>query len=390
MGRIADLLGADAIAALQRPLAAARGLPPAAYVDEDFFALERELIFRRHWISVAFAHEIADPGDAMPARAAGVPVILARDRAGEIRAFHNVCRHRGSAILTERVKAQPTLRCPYHGWAYALDGRLRATPLWDGTRITAPDVLDRDNLGLVPIRCGVWADIVFLDLSGRAPPLAEFVQPVAARWAPYETDGLRLGHFAAGEIAANWKLAIEGALENYHEDFVHPTLPARIDAAGRKTFTDIAEGAMFGFCWSGESALRAETPLIPQRPEARNTERTDYLCFLFPNTQVNLYGSVSVRVIWTPLAADRTELRAAFYVVREAATGEAFAAGRAAMAEYWRVLREEDRRVIEGMQQGRRSPAAGDFRFSPFWEEGVHHFQNKLLAAMLAGEAASA
>ena len=385
--RIADLLGQAAIEALQRPLATARALPPAAYVDEAFFARERDLVFRRYWISVAFGHDIPEPGDAMPIEAAGTPLILARDRAGEIRAFHNVCRHRGSAILGAPVKGQPTLRCPYHGWAYGLDGRLRATPLWDGNRVTPPGALDRDNLGLVPVRCGVWADIVFVDLSGTAPPLAEFVRPVAERWAPYRTDDLALAHCADGAIAANWKLGIEGALENYHEDFVHPSLPARIDAAGNKTFADIAEDAMFGFCWSGESALRSETPLIPLRAQA-NGPRTDYLCFLFPNTQVNLYGSVSIRVIWTPLAVDRTLLRSSFYVVPQAATNAEFATARASMEEYWRNLREEDRRVIEGMQQGRRSPASGDFRFSPFWEQSVHHFQNKLIAAMLSAEAA--
>ena len=102
---------------------------------------------------------------------------------------------------------------------------------------------------------------------------------------------------------------------------------------------------------------------------------------------MNLYGSVVIAVIWTPLAVDRTSLRSAFYLVGEAAEGEAFADARAKMVEYWRNLREEDRLVIEGMQRGRNSPAAGDFRFSPFWEQSVHHFQNKLVAAMLAAEA---
>src|SRR6185437_81944 len=201
MGAFIDLLGEDAVAAVRRPLDEARALPPAAYIDDGFFALERERVFRRHWISVAFAHEVPEPGDAMPIDAAGLPVILLRDRSGEVRAFHNVCRHRGCAILAAPVRGQPTLRCPYHGWAYGLDGRLRATPLWDGRRVTPPDALDRASLGLHPIRCGVWADLVFLDLSGTAPPLEEFVRPVAERWAPYETEGLKLGLLAEGEIA---------------------------------------------------------------------------------------------------------------------------------------------------------------------------------------------
>jgi phenylpropionate dioxygenase-like ring-hydroxylating dioxygenase large terminal subunit len=387
MTRVADLLGEAAIAALKRPIATARALPPAAYVDADFFALERKLVFHRNWIGIAFGHDVPAPGDAMPVDAAGVPLILLRDRDGEIRAFHNVCRHRGAAILDAPVRGQPTLRCPYHGWAYGHDGRLRATPLWDGQRVAAEGAVDRASLGLKPVRCGVFADVVFVDLSGAAPPLAEFVRPLAARWAPYRTEDTRLAHCAAGEIAANWKLGVEGALENYHEAFVHPSLPARIDADGNKTFADTEEGALFGFCWSGETALRSQAPLIPLRDGAEN-ERTDYLSFLFPNTQLNLYGSVLIAVIWTPRAPDRTALRSSFYLVAEAAEGTRFADARAAMAEYWRNLREEDRRVIEAMQRGRNSPAAGDFRLSPFWEHSVHHFQNRLIAAMLEAEGA--
>ncbi len=382
MSRVAELLGRDAIAALQRPLETARALPPAAYTDADFFALERKLVFHRNWIGVAFGHDIPAPGDAMPVDAAG--------RDGAVRAFHNVCRHRGAAIIDAPVRGQPSLRCPYHGWAYGLDGRLRATPLWDGQRVAAADALDRGSLGLAPVRSGIFADVVFVDLSGAAPPLAEFVRPLAARWAPYRTEDTRLAHHAAGEIAANWKLAIEGALENYHEAFVHPSLPARIDAAGNKTFTDTAEDALFGFCWAGETALRSQAPLVPLRDgplrDGAEAARTDYLSFLFPNTQLNLYGSVVIAVIWTPLAPDRTSLRSSFYLVPEAAEGARFVEARAAMAEYWRNLREEDRRVIEAMQRGRNSPAAGDFRLSPFWEHSVHHFQNKLVAAMLDAE----
>src|SRR6267154_847473 len=148
MSAVAELLGSDAVAALQRPIESARALPAKAYTDADFFALE----------------------------------------------------------------GKPTLRCPYHGWAYGLDGRLRATPLWDGKRVAAEGAVDRASLGLVPVRSGVFADVVFVDLSGTAPPLAEFVRPLATRWAPYRTEDTRLALYVPGEIAANWKLGVEGAL----------------------------------------------------------------------------------------------------------------------------------------------------------------------------------
>src|SRR5260221_8886650 len=99
MSRVADLLGEDAIAALQRPLEAARALPPAAYIDADFFALERKLVFHRNWIGIAFGHDIPAPGDAMPVDAAGVPLIVPRDRHGAVRPFPQVCRPRRAAII---------------------------------------------------------------------------------------------------------------------------------------------------------------------------------------------------------------------------------------------------------------------------------------------------
>src|SRR5260221_10318874 len=128
MSRVAELLGRDAIAALQRPLETARALPPAAYTDADFFALERKLVFHRNWIGVAFGHDIPAPGDAMPVDAAGVPLIVLRHPRGAGRAFHNVCRHPRAAIIDAPVRGQPSLRCPHHRWAHGVDGRLRAAP----------------------------------------------------------------------------------------------------------------------------------------------------------------------------------------------------------------------------------------------------------------------
>ena len=175
---VASLLGAEAIEQLNRPIENARGLGAAAYASEVFFRLEQETLFGRQWTGVAFGHQIPNPGDALPVTVAGgIPAIVLRDRDGDVRAFHNVCRHRGAVILTEPCKGRPTIRCPYHGWAYALDGVLKATPLWDGKRVADPGSIDRANRGLVPIRCAVWADVVFVDLSGEAPPIETAAAP---------------------------------------------------------------------------------------------------------------------------------------------------------------------------------------------------------------------
>ena len=134
----AALLGSDAVERLRQPIETARPLPRAASTSEEFYRLELELVLRRRWTGIAFGHQVPHLGDAIPVIAAGLPAIVLRDRGGEIRVFHNVCRHRGSLILTEPVSGRPTLRCPYHGWAYGLDGSLKATPLWTASVSAMP------------------------------------------------------------------------------------------------------------------------------------------------------------------------------------------------------------------------------------------------------------
>jgi choline monooxygenase len=182
---------------------------------------------------------------------------------------------------------------------------------------------------------------------------------------------LRLAHYETGQIEANWKLAIEASIENYHEPFVHEKLPARLDTA-EPTFTEVAEGAMFGFVTEADAALRSDTPLVPLRdPTAK---RTDNLCYLFPNGQQNLFGGLAVRTIWVPLGLDRCEWQTSWYLVGEAADDDAHRPARDAMVEFWRQLRVEDKRAIEWMQRGRASPVADDLLLSPFWERSIGSF----------------
>ena len=175
---VEDVLGKEAIKNLRMPIETARGLPAAAYTGEAFFELERTRLFPRTWISVAFAHEVPKPGDAVPITAAGVPLILLRDAAGRVRVFHNVCPHRASTVLREPVSGQKRLQCPYHCWTFELDGRLVATPYWDGTKDARDAGLDREARGLVPVSTGVWHGTVFVNLDGKAPPFEEYMRPL--------------------------------------------------------------------------------------------------------------------------------------------------------------------------------------------------------------------
>ena len=153
MRGVEEILGRDAIERVRQPLERASGLPTAAYTAQEFYDLEQARLFPHTWMSIGFSHEVPEPGDAIPLRITGLPVVLLRDRGGEVRAFHNVCRHRASLVLTEPAGGLSTLQCPYHAWKYALDGRLLAAPYFDGTKTGKNSGLDFAQNGLVSVRC---------------------------------------------------------------------------------------------------------------------------------------------------------------------------------------------------------------------------------------------
>src|SRR5579863_6590582 len=123
MTRIETILSPAAIAALKRPTAKASGLPSPAYTSGDFLALENELLFASTWVYAGRADEIPGPGDGRPITIAGQPLILMRNRACEINAFHNVCSHRNALLLRQPCSGRAAIACPYHAWTYDLDGR---------------------------------------------------------------------------------------------------------------------------------------------------------------------------------------------------------------------------------------------------------------------------
>ena len=119
---LGDFLDDGAIATLKAPsLAEARGLPASVYTSEGFFALEQRRLFPRTWTGVAFDADVPAPGDAVPVSVAGMPIIVLRDESGTVQAFHNVCRHRATIVLTEPCRGLKQLQCPYHAWTYGLD-----------------------------------------------------------------------------------------------------------------------------------------------------------------------------------------------------------------------------------------------------------------------------
>ena len=169
--------------------------------------------------------DLPNPGDARTVP--GQPVFLVRNKTGNIRAFHNACRHRGHRLISSPCRGMKLISCPYHRWAYDLDGNLKATPHAGGADSQDLSGLDKSLHSLVPVRCETWHDWIFINMDGEAEPLGAFVSSLEQRLDFVDFGALR--HFLTMEregISANWKICMENTMEPYHVPFVHGSTAA--------------------------------------------------------------------------------------------------------------------------------------------------------------------
>lgn len=196
-------------------------IPAGRYLDEDFFQLELEAI-RRCWIIVGTVHEFPEAGSyKVVDRWNGASVVVVRGEDEKIRAFYNVCQHRGGPVASGECGVEQRLQCAIHSWTYGLDGKLIGVP----GRRDFHENLDREKVALRPVQCDTWRGFVFINLDPDAPGLLDWLGPVAeeATW----FDGLRIAGSGSLELNCNWKVAIEANIEVYHVTTVHPDTVAR-------------------------------------------------------------------------------------------------------------------------------------------------------------------
>jgi choline monooxygenase len=228
-----------------------RTLPWSWYVDPTVLQLEQQRIFRRHWQYVGRTDEVAEPESFHATRVGTIPIVLTRDDDNVLRAFVNVCRHRGS-IVCVGSGSRKTLQCPYHAWTYGLDGQLLKAP-----RSEREGGIDLDQLGLVPLQVGTWGPLVFVNPELDAPALEDFLEDLPERVAAAGVDVHALRFLSRGETEyeANWKICAENFLECYHCAVAHPGFSAAIDVSPDA----------YGLEWSGPRLSQHAAP----RPEPR-------------------------------------------------------------------------------------------------------------------------
>lgn len=362
------------LSSVRQPVARARGLPNAHYTDAALHAAENAALLGAGWAGLAVASDVPEPGDAKPIDFLGQPLLLLRDRAGVVRVFQNVCRHRGMILVESPRKIEGAIRCPYHSWCYATDGRLVATPHVGGPgQNTHPDV-ERATLGLIPVRMHIWRDVVFVNLSGEAAPFEVEMADAITRWAEFEQPlyhGGAESRFSL-EVGCNWKLAVENYCESYHLPWVHPGLNSysrledhyNIEAPGRysgqgtlvyRQLQDDAGGVFPDFAglssqWDGAA---------------------EYLA-IYPNVLMGVHRDHAFAIVLMPQAVEATQEQVHLYY----ATPDADPTLRARNAAQWKTVFEEDIFVVEGMQRGRHAAGFDGGRFSPAMDGPTHCFHD--------------
>ncbi len=341
------------------PLPRAQTIPSSWYVDPIFHDADRQAIFLRTWQGVGRADQVRSPGDYFLATVGENPIIVARGKDDVVRAFFNVCRHRGGPLATEDGNAG-MLQCGYHGWTYRLDGALRGVPKFDRV-----ELFDRSEFCLRTIHVEVWEGLVFVNLSPAPTPFAATVGGITERIAPISLASKRFHHRVEYEVACNWKVYVDNYLEGYHVPLVHPELFSMLDYNNYVTETYPSYSLQY-------SPINRDRSIY----EGASGESEAYYYFIFPNFMLNILpGRLQTnRVI--PIAADRC--RVIFDYFYDDTTSEGRAAAIAEDIDYSDRVQAEDIEICEHVQRGLSSIAYDRGRFSVECEEGVYHFQTLL------------
>ena len=205
----------DAVARTRAPLPEARHLPGDFYTSSEIQTLERERIFGCEWLCVARQEELERRGDYITLVVAGEPILVCRSDSGELRAFFNVCRHRGT-VVADGCGNCLSFQCPYHAWTYDLDGTLLGAPY-----TAEVQGFDKAAYGLKPVRLDTWAGFVFVNLDPHCQPLSESLGSFTEIFAPYRPEECRLGFKFRVEYQSNWKAVAETFVAIYHLATLH-------------------------------------------------------------------------------------------------------------------------------------------------------------------------
>jgi len=338
------------------PIEKAHTLPSECYTHPEWHQTDLTHVLTNRWQYVGHISQVSNPGDVLPMELLGQPVIIVRDGT-DIRAFFNVCKHRGGPMATEPENCK-MLQCKYHGWTYKLDGSLRGVP-----KFKYAELFDKKDFGLTEIPLQEWEGMLFVRLGVPAEPLSQQIGGIAEVVAPTQIRDFVYHSRVSYRIACNWKVYADNYLEGYHIPHVHPDLCNLLDMDNYKT---TVQG------WQ----ILQDSPLRDKESIYSGGNETAWYYFVYPNMMLNILpGRMQVNQI-LPIDAGTCVVHFDYYYTPDTLrqNPEMPAADR----DYSEFVQAEDIHICEHVQKGLASHAYHRGRFSVETELGPWHFQELL------------
>jgi Rieske 2Fe-2S family protein len=329
--------------------AARMTLPARVYTDPAWFEAEMDRIFASMWVAVGRVEEVAESGRFIRRSFAGADVLIVRGQDGGIRAFHNVCRHRGTRVCdADAGRFAGSIQCPYHAWTYGLNGQLLAAPQMD----EVPG-FDRAAYGLTPVACDEWDGHLFVSLAATPAPLADQLLDLPERFAPWRMGELGRVRQIVYDVRANWKLIVQNYNECLHCPVIHPLLNRMHHylSAENVPTTGTYCGGVMGFREGVETLStdgrrrRAWLPGLGERERAL----VNYFA-VYPNLLLTLHPDYMKTVTIWPVAPDRTRLVGEWHFHPDEIAKPGFECEDA--IEFWDRTNREDWAISELAQLG--------------------------------------
>ena len=345
-----------------RTAAGAKTLPGRYYTSETVYRRESERIFGEKWLYAGRAGRITAPGDYFLFENGSENLIILRDRRGQIRAFHNLCRHRGTRLCkAPEGRFSSSIQCPYHAWTYRLDGELSGAP-----NMHEVEGFAKSDYPLLPAACAEWEGGIFVNFGENPEPFTEAYAAVHGKFSIWHLPELEVAHRIEYTVRANWKLIMQNYSECYHCPSLHPALNRLTPY--RNSSNDLEAGLILGgpmhLARPGGSmtmsGLTCAPPLGEITGEALNSI---YYYVFFPNFLLSLHPDYVLTHRLDRLAADRTRVICEWLFHPDAMARPEFDPSGA--IEFWNMTNRQDWEVCELSQQGVESRA---YRPGPYAE----------------------
>jgi Rieske 2Fe-2S family protein len=344
----------ETIATSRADSTAYRGLPGRDYHAPEIFELEKERVFFRNWFCIGREEQLPDAGDFLTEEVAGESLIATRTREGGLRAFYNVCSHRGTKICERRSgHVNRQFVCPYHQWSYGLDGQLLKMP-----NVRDDAGIDREKYGLKSVAIDSWDGMLFVNLAENPRPLLDQLKIEAGEplsWERFRVGELRVGHRIDYEVRANWKIIHDNFNECLHCPSVHPGL-TRIVPIYRmgQIFDDERDDGGVTLGEGMNTLTDTGRTALPELPGLSELDRRSYFGYsTFPNVLMNLLSTGVMSYTLYPRAADHTTIVSEYLFRPEVIAAEGFDCSD--MVKFLDQVSVEDWAVCEKVQQGIRS-----------------------------------